>query len=161
MASIVRQIESAVIAALDTELDGAARVQGFRESVAEGLVKTSDGDGRPEVLVSVNPPTAETYGVNKLEFDVNVQVRLEWADDPTIAAFDEIAAIVEDLLMRWNLNANIATVVAALSTDNFRCCGLRMNGGSDSASIGERSYISSTFSFAVKGMYTETTGETT
>ncbi len=157
MTSLVKQLEAAVVAALKTATDGAALVRGFRESVAEGLVKVSTGDGRPEVMVSVTPATAESYASPVLEFSVSVAVRLEWGDDPTIASFDEVAAIVERVFLRWNDNANIEQMSAALTTENFRAAGFRLDAGQDSAEIGDVSVISTTSNFAVKGIFTETT----
>ncbi len=163
MTSIVKQLEAAIVAALNAALDpdgagnSVGRVSGFRQSVAEGLVKTSDGDGRPEVLVAVSPATSQSYGSHVVEFDVSVSVRLDWADDPTIAAFDEAAALVERQFMRWNAQGGIADMSAALSTENFRADGFKLAGGTDSAEVsGDRSSVSTTFGFAVMGVYQET-----
>lgn len=156
MASVVKQIEAAIIAAMETAVDGAAKVSGFRQSVAEGLVKTSDGDGRPEVLVAVQPAAADSYASPVIEFEAGVRVILDWSDDPTIAVFDQIAEVVERLLMRWNLNGNIETMSAALSTDNFRAAGFTLRGGTDNIDDGDNPSISTDFYFAVKGVYQET-----
>lgn len=155
MASIVKQIEAATIAALSSALDGAARVTGFRQSVAEGFVKTSDGDGRPEVIVSVSSATSQSYGSPILEYGVTVQVRLEWSDDPTLAKFDETAAAVEALFMRWNLREGRDDMAAALTTDNFRADGFKLSdGGGDSADVsGDRPAISTSQGFSVMGVY--------
>lgn len=157
MTSLVKQLEAAVVAALKTATDGAALVRGFRESVAEGFVKVSTGDGRPEVMVTVTPANADSYASPIIEFSVSVAVRLEWGDDPTIASFDEVAAIVERVFLRWNDNANIEQMSAALTTENFRAAGFRLDAGQDSAEIGDVSVISTTNNFAVKGIFTETT----
>lgn len=158
MTSLVKQLESAVVAAVKTATDGAALVRGFRESVAEGFVKVSTGDGRPEVMVTVTPANAESYASPIIEFSVSVAVRLEWSDDPTIASFDEVAAIVERVFLRWNDNANIEQMSAALTTENFRAAGFRLDAGQDSVEIGDKwSVISTTNNFAVKGIFTETT----
>lgn len=157
MTSLVKQLEAAVVAAVKTATDGAALVRGFRESVAEGYVKISTGDGRPEVLVSVTPATSENYASPVLEFSVSAQVRLEWSDDPTIADFDEVAATVERVFMRWNLNGNIEAMSAALTTENFRADGFRLDAGQDTVALGDKtSVISTTMNFAVKGIFTET-----
>lgn len=156
MTSLVKQIEAAVVAALKTATDGSAVVRGFRESVAQGLVKVSTGDGRPEVFVAVTPATSENYASPVLEFSVSVQVRLDWSDDPTIADFDEVAAVVERVFMRWNLNGNIEAMSAALTTENFRADGFRLDAGQDSVEVGDESTISTTSNFTVKGIFTET-----
>lgn len=172
MASIVRQLETAIMAALESALTPTAQaapvalVTGFRESVASGTVKTSDGDGRPEVAVQVSPATADGYAMPIVEFDVSITVRLDWSDDPTIAAFDEVAAVVETLLHRWNLIENEEDMVSALSTENFRCDGLGLRGGADSVTISGGNGVSAimtVFNFAVKGIYreAETPTETT
>ena len=157
MTSLVKQLEAAVVAALKTATDGAALVRGFRESVAEGFVKVSTGDGRPEVMVTVTPANAESYASPIIEFSVSVRVQLEWSSDPTIASFDEVAAIVERVFLRWNDNANIEQMSTALTTENFRAAGFRLDAGQDSAEIGDVSVISTTSNFAVKGIFTETT----
>lgn len=160
MTSTVRQIEAAIIAVLKSALGDAAMVVGYRESVAQGEVKSSDGDGRPEVLVAVSPATSDNYASPVVSYDVAASVRLEWADDPTIAAFDETAAVVEFTLQRFNVRENLAAMSAALTTDNFRCDGFRLNGGADSIEAGDgRNVISTTFNFAVKGVFKDTTNE--
>lgn len=157
MTSIVKQLEAAIIAAMEAAVDGAARVSGFRQSVAEGFVKSSDGDGRPEVLVAVSPASSPNYASPVVEFEVNVSVRLEWSDDPTIQSFDEIAALVEYQLHRWNRRENIAAMSSALTTDNFRADGFRLGGGSDTVDApSDRATISTVFNFAVMGVFTET-----
>ena len=172
MASIVRQLEAAIMTALESALtptDQAAPValvMGFRKSVASGTVKTSDGDGRPEVVVQVSPATSDGYAMPIVEIDASITVRLNWTDDPTIAAFDEVAAVVETLLHRWNLVENDNEMSAALSTDNFRCDGLGLRGGTDSVTFPSgngASAIMTVFNFAVKGIYreAETPTETT
>lgn len=162
MASVVRQLEAAVMSALGAELGDAAKVIGERAYTQQGSVKTSDGDGRPEVIVAVAPAVADNYASPVISFDVAVAVRLEWADDPTIKAFDDTAEIVERLLMRYNDNANIATMSEALTTDNFRCDGLRLGGGQDNIDAsGQRPAITTTFNFTVKGVYIETQTDTT
>lgn len=167
MASIVRQLEAALITALEAALDGAARVTGFRESVESGLVKTSDGDGRPKVAVTVTPANSESYGTPIIELEASILVRLDWSDDPSIAVFDEVAAVVETLLHRWNAVEHIYNAFDALSTDNFRCDGLALRGGADSVTLSGAKSIMTTFNFAVKGIFreaetpTETTTETT
>lgn len=154
MISLVRQIESAVMSALTNALGDAALVTGFRESTIPGTVKTSDGDGRPEVLVQVQPATTESYGVQILEFQVTAIIQLRWSDDPTIAAFDEVSAIVERVLMDFNQNENLDEMTAALTTANFRCDGFALRGGSDSISLQSvPATISMTFNFALKGAY--------
>lgn len=160
MTSLVRQLEVAVIAAMKTATDGAALVRGLRESAIAGTVKTSTGDGRPEIDVAVTPATSDSYASPVVEFSVAVSVRLDWSDDPTISAFDEVAAAVERILHRWNMRENIEAMSAALSTENFRCDGFRLDGGQDSADVeAEMSAISTVFNFAVKGVFTETTME--
>lgn len=160
MTSLVRQIEAAVIAAMKTATDGAALIRGFREAAIAGIVKTSDGDGRVEVDVAVTPATSDSYASPVIEFAVAVSVSLDWSDDPTISAFDEVAAAVERILHRWNMRENIEAMSAALSTANFRCDGFRLDGGEDSADIETGLYtISTVFNFAVKGVFTETTTE--
>ena len=157
MTSIVKQLETALIAAMRTATDGSAQITGFRQSVAEGRVKTSDSDGRPEVLVTVSPAVSQNYASPVVEFDVNIAVRLEWSDDPTIQSFDEIAALVEFQLHRWNVRENIAAMSAALTTENFRADGFKLGGGTDSADVaGDRATISTVFNFAVMGVFTET-----
>lgn len=160
MTSLVRQLEAAVIAAIASATDGAALVRGFRESAIAGTVKTSTGDGRPEIDVAVTPATSDSYASPVIEFSVAVSVRLDWSDDPTITEFDEVAAAVERMLQRWNVRENIEQMSAALSTENFRCDGFRLDGGQDSADIGgDIPAISTTFNFAAKGIFTETTTE--
>lgn len=154
MTSVVRQVEAAFETALNVALFGAAKVTGFRAYVEHGLVKSSDGDGRPEVLVAVTPAASENYASPVISFDVALTVRLEWSDDPTIRAFDETAAVVERMIMRWNCRANIEEMSAALTTDNFRCDGFRLGGGSDNISgDGSRSSISTVFNMTVKGVF--------
>lgn len=160
MTSLVRQLEAAVIAATESATDGTALVRGLRESAIAGTVKTSTGDGRPEIDVAVTPATSDSYASPVIEFSVAVSVRLYWSDDPTITEFDEVAAAVERMLQRWNIRENIEQMSAALSTENFRCDGFRLDGGQDSADVGEESSaISTVLNFAVKGVFTETTTE--
>ena len=160
MTSLVRQLEAAVIAAMKTATDGAALVRGFREIAIAGTVKSSDGDGRAGVDVAVTPATSDGYASPVIEFAVAVSIRLDWSDDPTISAFDEAAAAIERILHRWNMRENIEAMSAALSTENFRCDGFRLDGGQDSADVGGKvSAISTVFNFAVKGVFTETTME--
>lgn len=162
MTSTVKQLEAAIIAAMETAADGAAKVSGFRQSVANGLVKTSDGDGRPEILVAVQSPTSQSYGSPVIEFEASVSVRLEWSDDPTIAKFDEIAAVVERMLHRWNANGHIEQMSAALTTENFRADGFKLAGGGDNIDAsGENPTISTVQNFAVMGVYKETETQTT
>ena len=157
MTSLVRQLEAAVIAAIETATDGLALVRGFREKALAGEVKTSDGDGRPQIVVRISPPTAASYASPVLEFAASVFVSLAWADDPTIAAFDEVAARVERLLVRFNANGNIEAMSAALSTSNFRANGFRLDDGVDSAIIeNAANTITTTMNFAVKGVFKET-----
>ena len=156
MASVVRQLEAAIATALETALDGSAKVMGIRAAVASGLVKTTDGDGRPEVYVAVSPASADSYASPVLTFAVAVSVRLEWEDDPTIAAFDETAAKIEALLIGWNSRANTDALATALTTDNFRCDGFRLGGGNDSVELGGNTpSISTVFNFELKGIYLE------
>ena len=161
MTSIVKQLEAAVIAAMEDATDGAALVRGFRESAMAGIVKTSDGDGRPEIDVAVTPATSDNYASPVIEFAVSVSVRLDWSDDPTISAFDEVAAAVERVLQRWNRRENIEAMSAALSTENFLDFdGFRLDGGQDSADIsGETPLIATVFNFAAKGIFSETQTE--
>lgn len=157
MTSVVKQIETAIVAALETELELAAKVTGFRASVASGNVKTEDGDGRPEVFVKVSNPSGDNYGAPALEFDVALTVRLEWSDDPTISTFDEVAAKVEALLIRWNNRGDMDPLSTAVSTENFRCDGCKLSGGPDAFDgAGSMPAITTTFNFAVVGVYQET-----
>lgn len=161
MISLVKQLEAKVIAAMKTVVVDAAKVTGFRESVAQGLVKSQESDGRPEVLVAVTPATSENYASVVINFDVAISVRLEWCDDPTISEFDEVAALVERQLIRWNSRANIEDTREALSTDNFRCDGFRLGGGNDGVDAATRPYISTTQNFTVKGVFVDDPAETT
>lgn len=161
MTSLVRQLEAKVVAAMETVVDGAAKVTGFRASVAQGLVKSQESDGRPEVIVAVNPATSDSYASPVIGFDVAVSVRLEWADDPTITAFDEIAALVERKFIEWNLRENYAAMTEALTCDNFRCDGFRLGGGSDGVDADPRPAIFTTMNFTVKGVFIDDLAETT
>lgn len=152
MASIVRQIEASVIAAMESVVGDAAKVSGLREAVAEGLVKFADSDGRPMVIVNVAPAASAGYSSPIIEFDVDVAVRLEFIDDPTISTFDEVAALVERKCLEWNDGDNMDAMTAALSTDNFRCDGFKLGGGFDTVPRNdERPYIQTTQKFTVKG----------
>jgi hypothetical protein len=155
MISLVKQIEAAVIAAMETVVGDAAKVTGFRASVAQGLVKSQESDGRPEVIVAVAPASSDNYASLVVNFDVAISVRLKWRDDPTIEKFDEIAALVERQLIRWNSRANIEVMSAALSTANFRCDGFRLGGGNDSVEADTRPYIANTQNFTVKGVFVD------
>lgn len=160
MTSVVKQIETAIVAALEAELELAAKVTGFRSSVLAGMVKTEGDVGLPEVFVKVSNASGDNYGSPVLEFDVALSVRLELADDPTIESFDEVAAKVEALLIRWNNRGDMDPLSTAVSTDNFRCDGCRLSGGAD-AFFGEgaRPFVSTTFNFAVVGVYQTQTEE--
>lgn len=159
MTSIVRQLEAAIMSALEDALDGAALVTGFRQSVADGTVKTADGDGRPEVRVSVQPAASASYASPVLEFSVSAAVSVQWSDDPAIATFDEACAAVESLLMRWNLMEGRIEMKEALATENFRCDGFRLAGGTDAFYDGTVKSVSTTFNFAVKGVFINSTQE--
>lgn len=155
MTSLVKQLETAVIAAMKLAVGDSAQVLGFRQSVAEGFVKAQNSDGRPEVIVAVNPATSDNYSSPIIGFDVAVSVRLEWCDDPTITAFDEVAALVERQLIVWNCRTNIEAMSAALSTANFRCGGFRLGGGNDTVEAEARPFIATNMNFSVKGVYIE------
>lgn len=160
MTSVVKQIETAIVAALEAELELAARVTGFRSSVLAGMVKTEGNVGLPEVFVKVSNASGDNYGSPVLEFDVQLNVKLEWGDDPTIATFDEVAAKVEALLIRWNNRGDMDPLSTAVSTENFRCDGCKLSGGPDAFyGDGSRPIIATTFNFAVVGVY-QTTNET-
>lgn len=161
MISLVKQLETAVVSALAPVVGNAARVTGFRASVAEGFVKSQASDGRPEVIVAVTPANSDNYASPVLEFSVAASVRLEWCDDPTLGTFDEIAALVERKLIEWNSRANIEAMSEALSTANFRCDGFRLGGGNDSVVTEQRPYIATIQNFSVKGVYRDAEAETT
>lgn len=155
MKSLVRQIEEAVIAILKDDLEEKAKVSGFRESVETGLVKQDSGDGRPEVLVAVTPGVSDSYGSDILTFEVALSIRCDFEDDPTIAVFDEVAAIVERRLMIFNSQSARADVAKRLTSENFDCAGLTLRGGQDTAliSMDQSSTVTTVMNFAVRGVF--------
>lgn len=154
MISLVKQLETAVIAAMKSVVGDAAKVTGVRMSVADGSVKLELSEGLPEVIVAVSPASSQSYASPVLEFPVAVSVRVEWSEDPTIAKFDEVAALIERKFMEWNLRENIEDMGAALTTENFRADGFTLAGGTDTVEPGNgRPTISTTMSFNVKGVF--------
>ena len=167
MASVTLQLETAIVAALRTALTPAgaaastARVIGFRELAAPHTVKSSDGDGRPDLRVAVNPPSASNFGACPVEFDVALTLFHEYADDPTLAAFDAVAETVENWLQQLNISRNWDAMSSALSTANFSAEGFSLRGGQQAADLGSTPQaITAVYNFAVAGLFIPTPAET-
>ena len=152
MNTVCFQIEARILRVLRRMLGGTAEVVGFRESAAEGTVKAVYG-GRPEVRVTVSPGQAESYSSPLMEYAAKVSVNLDLEDDATQAAFDDVSAVVEEIVEGWNMNENREEMSDALSCERFRVNGFRADGGQDAIDLSrENPRISTTYAFAVRGV---------
>lgn len=152
MRTVCAQIEARILERLRLELGRDAVVVGFRESAAEGTVKSVSG-GLPEVRVTVSPGQSEGYSSPVMEYAAKVAVNLDIEDDPSTASFDAVSAVVEGLVERWNMNEFRDEVAGLFDTDGFRCSGFRADGGTDTLDLSrENPRVCTVYAFAVKGV---------
>ena len=148
---IEKDLEAAIISALEALALTGLEIHGAWQAAAEGTVKDmEDSAAVAGLAVAVSPRVFDTFGISTANFDVALSLAVRADQSPTGAALETYADPIANLLSRWNLELCHGND-CGLGVSGFVPGGLQMTGGSGPTFDRDAAAWSIIYSFTLRG----------